>query len=118
MNGFGFFGTLLLVFLAVIVGIPLVATLGGLVVAVLAVGFALTLVVGILGALFAVFGLLFRISFGLAGVVATLAGGALMIGLAAAIASHLVPVLLVIGLIWFVLKQSKPQQPTTLVPAG
>lgn len=109
MNGMGFLGGVVLVFLGLVVGVPLIATLGGLVVAVLAFGFVIAMLGAVFGALFSIFGLLFRLSCGLAGLIVTLLGGAIMIGLAAAIASHLLPLLLLGALIWFVVRQSNAQ---------
>ena len=101
MSGFGILGTLVLVTVALVIGVPLALAGTAIVLAFSGVAVAVGLAVGALW-------LVFRLSFVLGGALVWLVGGGLMILIAGAIASHLLPILFVGFIVWLIVRASRP----------
>jgi hypothetical protein len=101
MSGFGILATLIAVTTALVVGVPLVLAGTAILVAFAGVSVALGLAGGLLW-------LVFRCAFAIGGVLVFLLSGGLMIVIAGAIASHLLPVLFLGFLVWLVVRATRP----------
>jgi len=107
MSGFGIFGTVVGGVVALAIGVPLALAGGAVALAFGGVALAAGLAGGVLW-------FVFRFAFAIFGVLAWLLAGGVMIAIAGAIASHLLPVLFIGFCVWLVMRAHRSPPPRAL----
>ena len=106
MSGFGILGTVVAGTVALAIGLPLALAGGAIVLAFGGVALAAALAGGVLW-------FVFRFAFAIFGVLAWLLAGGVALAIAAAIASHLLPVLFIGFCVWLVMRANRPAAPSS-----
>src|SRR5689334_9476230 len=105
MSGFGMLGAVIGGTVALAIGVPLALAGGAIALAAGGVALACALAGGVLW-------FVFRFAFAIFGVLAWLIAGGLALGIAAAVAAHLLPVLFIGFCVWLVVRANRPSNPT------
>jgi hypothetical protein len=108
MSGLGILGAIAMGGIALLAGVPLVIAGAGVVLAIGAAGLAVGFAGAVLAAIGGLLWFVVRLSFGAIGLLAWLVAGGISIAIAGVIASHLLPLVLIGGIVWLVLRASRP----------